>query len=163
MPVLLLLAACAPVEELPAGLMALDGRPAPALELVDRSGKRIALDELRGRWVLVHFWASWGSGCRREMPTLQRMRALIPVEALQLVLVNTAETDEDVSVFLSAVAPELESLLDRDGQVTARWRPRGLPTSFLVAPDGRLRYVALGGRVWDSPEYVRFLRRLSFL
>ncbi len=146
---------------LPQGLIALDGRAAPALTLSDMDGRSFDLKDSRGHWVFVHFWASWCGPCRREMPTIQRLAAAMENTALEIVLVNTAETDDEVFTFLGIVAPDLESLMDRDGLVTERWQPRGLPSSFLVDPAGRLRYVALGGRVWDSPDYVAFLRRLA--
>ena len=145
---------------LPKGLIALDGRPAPALILSDMDGRSFDLKASRGHWVFVHFWASWCGPCRREMPTIQRLATAMEKTSLEIVLVNTAETDEEVFTFLGIVAADLESLMDRDGLVTERWQPRGLPSSFLVDPAGRLRYVALGGRVWDSPDYVTFLRRL---
>jgi hypothetical protein len=44
---------------------------------------------------------------------------------------------------------------------TERWQPRGLPASFLVDPEGRIRYLALGGRDWLAPEYQAFLRSLG--
>lgn len=124
-------------------------------------GKVTDLKDLRGHWVLVHFWASWCGPCWREMPTLQRMRARISPDRIRLVLVNTAETDDDVFAFMAVVAPDLDSLLDRDGALTQRWQPRGLPSTFLVDPAGRIRYLALGGRRWDSPSYLDFLRGLG--
>lgn len=145
----------------PAGLLALTPVPAPALRLADMDGKVTDLNDLRGRWVLVHFWASWCGPCRRELPSIQRMRAAIPRARLELVLVNTAETDEEAFTFLAGVAPDLPSLLDRDGRVTEVWHPRGLPSSYLVDPQGRIRYLALGGRDWDAPDYRRFLEWLD--
>lgn len=144
----------------PPGLMVLTPKPAPALKLKDMDGKTVDLQRLRGRWVLVHFWASWCGPCRQEMPTLQAMRAQIPEERLALLMVNTAETDEQVFAFLPTVAPDLNSYMDYDGAVTDRWQPRGLPSSFFVDPTGRLRYLVLGGRAWDSPVYLNFLRSL---
>ncbi len=158
---LLLAVAVAEGVSLPQGLIELDGRPAPALRLSDLDGRVIDLETLRGQWVMVHFWASWCTPCRRELPAIARLRARLAPERLRLVMVNTAETDDDVFAFLAAVAPTLDTLLDRDGQVTERWQPRGLPSSFLVDPQGRLRYLALGGRPWDSPPYLTFLRTLS--
>jgi thiol-disulfide isomerase/thioredoxin len=146
--------------ELPEGLIALDGRPAPALKLADLDGQVTDLAALRGRWAMVHFWASWCVPCRRELPAIAAMARTKP-ETLALVMVNTAETDDEVFAFLTAVAPELTTLLDRDGQVTERWQPRGLPSTFFVDPQGRLRYLTLGGRPWDSPAYQRFLAGLG--
>jgi thiol-disulfide isomerase/thioredoxin len=145
---------------LPPGLMTLDGRPAPALKLSDMDGKETDLVKLRGRWVMVHFWATWCGPCRQEMPTLQRMAAALPASGMRLVLVNTAETDDEVFGFLPSVAADLITLMDRDGKTTERWQPRGLPSSFLVDPQGRLRYLALGGRTWDAPAYLSFLQAL---
>ncbi|MCG6873256.1 MAG: TlpA family protein disulfide reductase [Gammaproteobacteria bacterium] len=146
----------------PPGLLVVDPpRPAPALVLADMDGKTLDIAGLRGRWVLVHFWASWCGPCRFEMPTLQKMRQQIPEERLAMVLVNTAEDEEAVFAFLAVTAPDLESLLDPDGSATGRWSPRGLPGSFLVDPAGRIRYQALGGRSWDSAAFLAFLRGLT--
>ena len=144
----------------PPGLVALDGRIAPALVLSDMDGKVTDLKRLKGRWVIVHFWATWCGPCRKEMPTLQVLQHQLKGTRFALVLVNTAETDDEVFSFLPTVAPELPSLMDRDGLVTERWQPRGLPSSFIVDPAGRLRYLALGGRDWGSPAYVSFLKSL---
>ncbi|BAU48930.1 alkyl hydroperoxide reductase [Sulfurifustis variabilis] len=143
----------------PPGLIALDGRPAPGLRLPDLDGRTVDLKAFRGRWVMVHFWASWCAPCRREMPALARAAAGFGKD-IALVLVNTAETEEEAFAFLGAVAPDLPSLLDRDGSATERWQPRGLPASFFVDPGGRLRWIALGGRPWDSPAYARLLARI---
>ncbi|MEJ5210028.1 MAG: TlpA disulfide reductase family protein [Burkholderiales bacterium] len=159
--VLLCAAMAVHAAEPPPGLMRLDGRPAPALVLPDLDGRTVDLATLRGRWVMVHFWASWCGPCRREMPTLVSVLHTHPPERLTLLLVNTAENEDDVFAFLASVAPELSTLLDRDGQVTARWQPRGLPSTFLVDPEGRLRYLALGGRDWSAPAYRAFLRGLT--
>lgn len=157
---LLQLPAYARPPVLPTGLITLDGRAAPALKLSDMDGNRYDLSNSKGHWVFVHFWASWCGPCRREMPTIQRLATLMENSGLEIVLINTAETDDTVFMFLGIVAPDLEPLMDRDGMVTERWQPRGLPSTFLVDPTGKLRYLALGGRQWDSPEYLAFLRHL---
>jgi len=144
----------------PAGLVTLDGRMAPALALSNMDGQATDLKTLKGQWVLVHFWASWCGPCRREMPTLQALQEQMKGTHFSLVLVNTAETDDEVFSFLPTVAPELNTLMDRDGLTTERWQPRGLPSTFIVDPEGRLRYLALGGRDWASVEYVSFLKSL---
>ena len=161
--VLFLLPGFAAAQEtpLPAGLVTLDGRMAPPLRLSDMDGKTTDLKNLRGKWVLVHFWAGWCGPCRREMPTLQVLQHEMKDSNFALILVNTAETEDEVFAFLPTVAPDLSTLLDRDGLVTEHWQPRGLPSSFIVDPEGRLRYLALGGRDWTSSAYLSFMKSLS--
>ncbi|MGD8559077.1 MAG: TlpA disulfide reductase family protein [Gammaproteobacteria bacterium] len=144
----------------PKGIIKLDGRPAPPLQLEDMDGNDYDLKESRGRWVFVHFWAAWCGPCRREMPTVQRMASLLEDQPVNIVLVNTAETDDTVFSFLGLVAPDMTTLMDRDGLVTERWQPRGLPASFFVNPKGNLEYIALGGRTWDDPRYLNFIKQL---
>ena len=159
--VLCLLSYGVAAAEPPPGMIKLDGRPAPALKLSDMDGKGLDLAKSRGRWALVHFWATWCGPCRREMPTLAQLIKALPAERLNVYLVNTAETEDEVFAFLASVSPELSTYLDRDGQVTERWQPRGLPASFLVDPQGHLRYLVLGGRDWASGPYLKFLRELT--
>lgn len=81
-------------------------------------------------------------------------------QKLAFVIINTAETADTVFTFLGGVAPELNSLLDRDGLVTEQWQPRGLPATYLVDPNGTIRYQALGGRPWIKPQYLDFLQQM---
>jgi len=145
---------------LPVGLMKKPDQPAPELKLNDPDLGPFDLANERGHWVMVHFWASWCGPCRRELPTIQAMSKQIDHTKLKLVMINTAETDDDDFVFLSTVAPDLNSYRDSDGSITNRWQPRGLPSSFLVDPEGRIQYLALGGRPWDKKEYLDFLKGL---
>jgi len=141
----------------PGGIIKLDGRPAPELKLSNSDGVVSNLQAMRGKWVLVHFWASWCGPCRREMPSIQALSKKISPAKMTILLVNTAESEDTVFEFLGLVAPELDSTLDRDGTVTERWQPRGLPSSFFVDPDGKLQYLALGGRPWLNADYLAFV------
>lgn len=147
-------------QTLPPGVMAVDGKPAPALQLNDLDGKSYDLADSGGHWRFVHFWASWCGPCRREMPSIQKMIPQFKDSGLEFVLVNTAETEDEVFSFLGIVAPDLVPLMDTDGTATEVWQPRGLPASFLVDPAGRIRFLALGGREWEQPAYLAFLRSL---
>ena len=147
-------------EPLPKGLLVLDGREAPPLVLNDLDGERWDISTARGRWLFVHFWATWCGPCRKEMPTIQAIFPEFDASQLEIVLINTAESEDTVFAFLAEVAPDITPLMDSDGLVTEQWQPRGLPATFFVDPDGRLQYLALGGRPWDSPEYLEFMQRL---
>lgn len=148
-------------ETLPAGIMRIDGAPAPALQLDNLDGEAYDLETSHGHWRFVHFWASWCGPCRKEMPSIERMVTALGDSPLEIVLVNTAETEDEVFTFLGIVAPDLVPLMDADGQVTEVWQPRGLPATYLVDPSGNIQYQALGGREWEKPAYLRFLRGLD--
>jgi thiol-disulfide isomerase/thioredoxin len=145
---------------LPPGVMVMDGLPAPALRLDNIDGESWDISSRRGHWLFVHFWASWCGPCRREMPTIQKLMETLQDDRLEIVMVNTAETEDEVFSFLGIVAPDVVPLMDTDGLITESWQPRGLPATFLVDPEGRIRYLALGGRDWNTPPYLDFLRRI---
>jgi thiol-disulfide isomerase/thioredoxin len=147
-------------ETLPAGIITSSGKMAPDFTLVDIDGNASSLASGHGQWRFVHFWASWCGPCRKEMPSIEKLVTGMQDQAIRFYLINTAENEDTVFTFLAATAPDLNSLMDRDGQVTEAWQPRGLPATYLVDPQGRLRYQALGGRDWQAAEYRDFLLRL---
>ena len=145
---------------IPKGLLRLEPYPAPAIELRDLDGKPYSLQQEQGAWVFVHFWASWCRPCRDEMPAIQSMINTLQPEGLGVAVINTAEDEDTVFSFLSVYAPNVRPLMDRNGQTTEQWQPRGLPATYLVDPNGQVRYQALGGRAWNTPPYLTFLRDL---
>lgn len=147
-------------EKLPKGILVLDGHSAPPLMLRNMDGESWDINGARGHWLFVHFWASWCGPCREEMPTIQAVFPKFDPSEFEVVLINTAESEDTVFEFLAAVAPDINPLMDSNGLVTERWQPRGLPATFFVDPEGKLRYLALGGRAWDTPQYLAFLHRL---
>lgn len=148
-------------RQLPPGIIVVEGRMAPPFELADMDGNRYRLTPEAERWRFVHFWASWCGPCRREIPAIERMAQKLDRDQWELVMVNTAEDEDTIFTFLAGTAPELTTLMDRTGEVTEAWRPRGLPATYLVDPQGRIRYQALGGREWDEAAYMDFLYSLS--
>jgi thiol-disulfide isomerase/thioredoxin len=147
-------------KQLPAGIIELEPYPAPSLKLEDIDGIAYQTPLANNKWMFVHFWASWCGPCRREMPAIQAMWKKMQGENLEIALINTAENEDTVFSFLAIHAPEIRPLMDRDGQVTEQWQPRGLPATYLVDPHGKVRYQALGGRDWDSATYMEFLSNL---
>lgn len=147
--------------ELPKGIIASPVRTAPALRLSDMDGKIHDSTNYRGQWLFVHFWASWCGPCRKEMPHIQTLVKNMQGQGLAFMFINTAESEDTVFTFLGGVAPELQSLLDHDGLVTEQWQPRGLPATYLVDPEGVIRFQALGGRSWHEKTYMQFLKKLK--
>lgn len=147
-------------QVLPKGILPVVDREAPPLVLTDIDGGKFSLSEQKGKWVFVHFWASWCGPCRREMPAIQRLLETNTNNSLVFAIINTAESEDTIFNFIGVIAPDVVSLMDRDGLATEAWKPRGLPSTYLVGPAGAIRYQALGGRPWDEPDYMRFLNAL---
>ena len=133
---------------------------APDFKLDDIDGEPFELKQTRGKWVFLHFWASWCGPCRKEMPTIEKLLGKIKSDKFKVVMVNTAEDDDTIFTFLGTIGIETTSLMDADGVVTDKYKPRGLPTTFLIDPTGHVRYQAIGGREWDKPEYIKFINEL---
>jgi len=146
--------------KVPFGIRHYDVGHAQNFSLQDIDGEKFELDQTRGHWVFLHFWASWCGPCREEMPAVQKLSEAMQDEKFQIIMINTAEDEDTIFEFLSAINVELNSLMDVDGLVTEAWKPRGLPTSFLINPEGEVKYQAIGGREWEKPEYINFLKQL---
>ena len=133
---------------------------APAMQAVDLQGQTRSLADYRGRVVLLNFWATWCPPCRREMPSMERLRRSMAGRPLEILAVDSAETPEDVRAFLKTLDLGFPILLDPDGQNTRRWKVYALPTTFLLDGEGRIRYVLRGGAEWDEGEALQAIETL---
>jgi thiol-disulfide isomerase/thioredoxin len=132
--------------------------PAPTLRLMDIDEKPVDLAQYKGRVVLINFWATWCPSCRKEFPSLTRVKKLFKPDQFEVLAVNVGE-DPD-SVFSFTGLTEFPVLFDRDSKAMAAWSVRGLPTTILVDRQGRLAFRAIGGRELDDPEIVALIRSL---
>ena len=126
--------------------------PAPPLELADLQGLKHRLADYRGSAVLVNFWATWCVPCREEMPSIERLRASLEGRRFVVLAVNLAEPESRIRKFLEAVPVGFPVLLDRDAKASKAWQARVLPATFIVGPDGAIRYRHVGELDWSKPE-----------
>ncbi len=137
------------------GLQPYQGNPLPPpLQLPDLDGRTQDLAQLRGRAVLVNFWASWCPPCVREMPSMQRLKEKLAGRPFTILAVNMAEPDKDVRAFLSKMNVDFAVPLDRDGAVLKNWKVFVFPTSFVLDAQGNIRLGVFGEVEWDSPEVM---------
>lgn len=150
------LAAAAPVSAQTAGgFSRMTERPsAPDFSLADEEGKTWKLSGLRGKVVVVNFWATWCPPCRRELPSLERLRRTLPAGQALVLGINVGESWDTVASFIAGVepAPEFPILYDGNSAVLKAWAVKGLPTTFVVDRQGRIALRAVGGREFDQPE-----------
>ena len=145
--------------ELPSLLSALelggyrsDERP-PAFSGRTPDGTGMTLHDLRGRVVLLTFWASWCEPCRTELPVIETLHREIGSEGLAVVAVNARERVPTVREYTRALDLTFPVILDPRGDIQRRYGVVGLPTSFLVARDGRAVARAIGPRDWAAPRF----------
>ena len=131
------------------------GGKAPVLKLTDADGRERALSDWRGKTVVVNFWATWCEPCREEMPSLERLKTRLAGKSVDVVAVNVGESPERVARFTREVPVTFPILYDRDSSTARSWKVRGYPTSYVIGPDGRIRYYFVGELDWSSDEIVR--------
>jgi len=137
-----------------AELKAWTGGATPPLVLQDLHGRTHRLADYRGKVVLVNFWATWCEPCRDEMPSIERLRQSLAGQPFEVLAVNIGEPLGRIERFLERMPLGFPMLLDRDTGVAKAWKARVVPASYLVGPDGRIRYVHYGELDWSS-EPVR--------
>ncbi len=137
-------------------------KPAPALKLPDLDGSPHDLAKLKGKVVLINFWATWCPPCRREMPSMERLSQTLSGEAFTALAVDVGEDTDTIEAFASQLeaTPTFPILLDRRSHAMQAWKVGGLPTTFLIDKRGRIVASAVGGREFDHPEIVRSIRQL---
>ncbi len=134
-------------------------KPAPDFLLPRVDGGRMRLAELRGKVVLVHFWATWCVACRHEMPQIQRLAETYGRDGLVVLGVNVDRGNLDaVRAFLRERNVRFPSVLDPDGAVRNCYAVRALPTSYLIGRDGRIIARVIGERDWSTPVAAAMMR-----
>ena len=139
---------------------ALEGQQAPALSLQDVEGKPRTLKDWPGKWLLVNFWATWCAPCMHEIPALIATQA--KYENAKLQVLGVAMDDPDaVRTLMRQKGFNYPSLVG-DEQVQAIMEQFGntlgaLPYTVLIAPDGVIRYIELGGV--DAPKLDMLMQR----
>jgi thiol-disulfide isomerase/thioredoxin len=140
-------------------------RPARAtaavpFELPDLAGPPLRLDALRGRVVLLNFWATWCVPCRDEMPALDTLGRELGPKGLAVIGVNLKEARPDVETFVRDQGLRFPILLDADGAVGARYQVFALPTTLMIDRQGQVVGTVLGIRNWVGPDARAYLGQL---
>ena len=133
---------------------------APVLTLKDITGKTYTLADYRDHVVLVNFWATWCEPCRAEMASMHQLKERLGGRPFVVLLVNYGEARARVSDFVMRESVEGTILLDPNQDAPRAWRVRVLPSSFLIGPDGRVRYSVIGEIDWASPDAIEVVQEL---
>ncbi len=136
-------------DKLPAVIA--DGRP-PAFSLPDVNGKLWTPESLRGRPVVLNFWATWCAPCVEEMPSIESLARKLGNDAVVLA-VSVDKEWPLIRRFFPKGTP-LSVVLDAEGEVPKKFGTEKYPETFLIDRDGRIRHYFVNKRKWDLPEAV---------
>ena len=128
-------------------------------ELPDLEGEKHQLTDYRGKHVIVNFWSMSCNLCKSEMTTLQSAYDLLDRENLVILSIHAGDPTDGVESVLKLNKITYPVLFDIDLQL-GDWGIPIMPTSFIVSPNGSIRYRAVGTRVWNSPFMIDFMQSI---
>jgi thiol-disulfide isomerase/thioredoxin len=119
------------------------GSRAPAFDLAT-SAKPVRLADLKGQVVYLDFWASWCAPCKQSFPFMSEMQAKYGARGFTVIGVNVDQKREDADKFLASTPAKFTVGYDTSGKVAEVYQPKGMPTSYLIGADGKVRAVHVG-------------------
>jgi peroxiredoxin len=137
------------------------GEPAPNFQLRDLNGRMVALSDLRGKVVLLNFWATWCGPCRVEMPAMEQLYQMFPRKDFEILAVSTdAQGVAITRPFQQENHLTFPILHDSDFRVGLTYGARSLPMTFMVDRQGVIRHQVFGARDWGAPEAQQLVQML---
>ena len=135
--------------------------PAPDFTLLDTEGRMHRLSDSRGKPVIINFWTTWCPPCREEIPSMNRAWHILEKEGIAMLAINMGEDEDTIFIFTADYPADFPILMDQSGEVTEEWPVKGLPTTYVIAPDGTIAYRAIGSREWDDEQLLDRIRALK--
>ena len=138
-----------------------EGKAAPDFILPDLAGRTTRLADLRGKVVLVNFWATWCPPCREEIPSMMKLNSAMAGKPFQMVAVSIDEGGvPEIESFFKSSGLSLPAYTDPAGAAVKTYGITGVPESFIIDKNGILVKKVIGPLAWDSPDTVAFLEGL---
>ncbi len=136
------------------------GARAPEFELARLEGGTAELAALRGKVVLINFWATWCRPCLEEMPAMQRLYDALDGKNFELLAISVDEDADQVAPFRDRLRLGFPILLDPEQRVARAYQTFRYPESYLVDPEGMIVSRYVGPREWDSTLYREHIEQL---
>jgi cytochrome c biogenesis protein CcmG, thiol:disulfide interchange protein DsbE len=127
------------------------GTKPPSFSGPTLDARQLSLTHLRGKVVVVNFWASWCAECRPEMPVLEGLHREFASRGLAIVGINAREDTQAVGRYARELGLTFPLVLDPEGKHNDLYGVIGLPTTFVIGRDGRAVAFGVGPRDWGSP------------
>ena len=113
-------------------------------------GSDLSLASLKGKVVLLNFWATWCLECRPEMPAFERLHREFSAQGLAVVGINAREETSTIRKYAKELGLTFPLISDPTGKINSAYGVIGLPTTFLIGRSGRAVALAVGPREWSA-------------
>ncbi len=133
------------------------GKAVPEFTLHDLSGRTWRLADLKGKVVMINFWATWCPPCRGELDSMQRLYRR-PEKNFQMLTVLVNDSPANGAELVRRKKYTFPVLLDPEGNVGRDYGITGVPETFIIDTEGILRERIIGGDNWDSPRARAMIR-----
>ena len=134
---------------------------APEFMLKNLTGDTVRLEQFRGDYILLNFWATWCQPCVKEMPSMKQLQQHYKDKGLQIVAISLDKDQEaKVAAFVARLNLTFPILLDPDGIVSDPYGANALPSTFILNPDGQVIAAAKGERDWYAKEAISYFDEL---
>lgn len=120
------------------------GKMAPGFAVVDLNGNKVTLADLRGKVVLLNFWATWCPWCKKEMPEIERFYEAYKDKGVEVVALDVEEDTKTVYDYANGKGFTFLIWLDLDGKVNNAYGVSAYPTSFFIDREGVIRSIQIG-------------------
>ena len=158
----LTLTACSKADTTKKSAAAVEKSPAPDVSVVSfANGSVLKLSDLKGKVVLLNFWATWCPPCREEIPSMMKLNSLMAGKPFQMVAISIDEGGKPaIESFFKESGFSLPAYLDESGASAKTYGVTGIPETFVIDKQGVIVKKIIGGFAWDSPEAVSFIEGL---
>ena len=122
---------------------------APEFSFVTKDGEYFTLDDIKGKVVLLDFWASWCKPCESAVPTLRRLSRKYGKEQFVVISISSDQTEQAWQAFISQHSMEWPQVLDKDRKINRLFKVAAIPTYVLIDSEGIMQSLVVGTR-FDS-------------
>jgi peroxiredoxin len=144
----------------PTEIEKLDKQKAPDFTLKDLKGNPVTLSSLKGKVVLLNFWATWCPPCVAEMPQLNKLHKKMGSQGLEIVAVSTDSLIEYPRDFVSKNNIAFRVLYDEEHTVARLFKVFSMPTTFLIDKRGVIVEKFFGDYEWADADMVKKIEKL---
>jgi len=138
-----------------------EGEVAPDFKLEDTKGNIVSLSDLRGKVVMVNFWATWCPPCKEEMPSMEELNKALAGDDFVMLAINTENNGRTVvPEFLEKTPYNFPILYDDEGVVQKRYGVYKFPESFIVNKEGIVVQKIIGPLHWSGIKTISYFKKL---